>query len=210
MPKNFQSDVSQLLEEVEQLTRQGELDKAHQTSLQATSLAPDDPRAWYLRSQAARSTEEKLMCLSRAVSLDPNYPELQSKLRSSIQALLKQEPFLAYVHENPEFYQVRSGRDLLINVPKNRMFETPYLKKKPGLTQPAFRLLNYSVVALLLGGVGAVLLAPIAAFQALRLQAASPSREDRMRLWIVLILSMIIWLIAIPISWLLLIRFYPS
>ena len=210
MQKKLQSEISQLLEEVGQLTRQGEREKAYQTSLQATSLAPDEPRAWYLRSQAAASTEEKLMCLSRAVSLDPNYPDLQKELRSSIQALLKQEPFLAYVHENAKFYQVRSGRDLLINVPKNRTFETPYLKKEPGLTQPAFRWLNYSVLALLLGGVGAVLLAPIAAFQALRLQASSRTREDRMRLWIVLILSMIIWLAAIPISWLLLIRFYPS
>ena len=208
MQRKLQPEIAQLLEEVEQFTRQGNRERAYQSSLRATSLAPDEPHVWYLRSQAAPSTEEKLMCLSRAVSLDPNYPEIQNELRTSIQALLKQEPFLAYVHENAEFYQVRSGRDLLINVPKNRTFETPYLKMKPGLAQPAFRWLNYSVLALLLGGVGAVLLAPIAAFQALRLQASSRTREERMRLWIVLILSMIIWLIAIPISWLLLIRFY--
>jgi hypothetical protein len=210
MEQKLQTEISQLLEEAENFSRQGEREKAYQTSLQATRLAPHEPRAWYLRSQAASSTEEKLMCLSRAVSLDPNYPELQNELRSSIQALLKQEPFLAYVHENAEFYQVRSGRDLLINVPKNRTFETPYLKKKPGLAQPAFRWLNYSVLALLLGGVGAVLLAPIAAFQALRLQASAPTDGERVRLLIVFILAVIIWLVAIPISWLLLIRFYPS
>ena len=51
---------------------------------------------------------------------------------------------------------------------------------------------------------------PIAAFQALRLQGAAPSRGDRVRLLIVFILAIIIWLAAIPISWLLLIRFYPS
>jgi hypothetical protein len=68
--------------------------------------------------------------------------------------------------------------------------------------------LSLALLALLLGGVGAVLLAPVAAFQALRLQASSPSHGDRVRLWIVLILSIILWLIAIPISWLLLIRFY--
>jgi len=210
MQKKLESEVSQLLEKVGQLTRQGEREKAYQTSLQATSLAPDEPRAWYLRSQAASSTEEKLMCLSRAVSLDPNYPELQNELRSSIQALLKQEPFLAYVHENAEFYQVRSGRDLLINVPKNRTFETPYLKKKPGPAQPAFRWLSVSILALFLGGVGAVIFAPIAAFQALRLHASAPAEGERVRLLIVFLLAVIIWLIAIPISWLLLIRFYPS
>ena len=210
MQKKLQTEVSQLLEEVGQLTQQGEREKAYQSSLRATSLAPDEPRAWYLRSQAASSTEEQLMCLSRAYSLDPSLSDTKKELRSAVQALLKQEPFLAYVHETDEFYQVRSGRDLLINIPKNRNSETPYLKKAPGLTRPAFRWLSLSLIALFLGGVGAVLLAPVAAFQALRLQATPVSQADRVRLWIVLILSMIIWLIAIPISWLLLIRFFPS
>jgi hypothetical protein len=208
MQKKLQSEVSQLLEEAGQLAHQGEREKAYQFSLKATTVAPDEPLAWYLRAQNALSTEERLMCLSRAYSLDSNDPAIQDALRAAVHALLKQEPFLAYVYETEDFYQVRSGRDLLINIPKNRTFELPYLKKKPGLAQAAFRWLSFSVLALFLGGVGAVLLAPIAAFQALRLQAASPSRGDRVRLWIVLILSMIIWLVAIPISWLLLIRFY--
>lgn len=209
MQKMLQNEVSQLLEEVGQLAQQGEREKAYQSSLRATGLAPDEPLAWYLRSQSAPSTEEQLMCLSRAYSLDPKAPDAKKELRTAVHRLLKQEPFLAYVHETEEFYQVRSGRDLLINVPKNRTFETPYLQKAPGLARPAFRWLSLALLGLFLGGVGAVLLAPITAFQALRLQAASPSRGDRMRLWIVFILSVIIWLASIPISWLLLIRLYP-
>jgi hypothetical protein len=178
--------------------------------LKATKIAPDDARAWYVRSQNAHSTEEQLMCLSHAYSLDSNHPETKKELRTAVHSLLKQEPFLAYVYETEQFYQVRSGRDLLINVPKERTFETPYLKKKPGLAQPAFRWLSFALLALFLGGVGAVLLAPIAAFQALRLQASAPSEPERVRLLIVFILAVIIWLAAIPISWLLLIRFYPS
>lgn len=208
MDNKHKTDVSQLLEETGELARKGEREKAYQSGLKATILAPGEPLAWYLRAENAPSNEERLMCLSRAYSLDPKFLETQEALRTAIQNLLKQEPFLAYVYETESFYQVRSGRDLLVNIPKNRTFEIPYLKKKPGLTQPAFRWLSFSVLALFLGGVGAVLLAPVAAFQALRLQAAAPSREDRVRLWIVLILSMIIWLAAIPISWLLLIRFY--
>ena len=125
-------------------------------------------------------------------------------------ALVKQEPFLAYVYETEQFYQVRSGRDLLINIPKNRNFEIPYLKKKPGPAQPAFRWLSLALFALFLGGVGAVLFAPIAAFQALRLQASAPTDGERTRLLIVFILAVVIWLAAIPISWLLLIRFWSS
>src|SRR5574341_959256 len=209
MQEQPSTDVSQLLEEVGQLVRRGEREKAYQLSLKATRLAANEPLAWYLRSQAAPSPEEQLMCLSRAYSLDSTAPETKNELRTAIYGLLRQEPFLAYVHETEEFYQVRSGRDLLVNIPKNRTFETPYLKKAPGLAKPAFRWLSLSLLALFLGGVGAVLFAPIAAFHALRLQASAPTDGERVRLLIVFILAVLIWLAAIPISWLLLIRLYP-
>jgi hypothetical protein len=209
MQKKLQSEVSQLLEEAGQFAQQGKREKAYQSSLKATSVAPEQPLAWYLRSQNAASVEEQLMCLSRAYSLDPAFPDAKKELRIAVQALLKQEPFLAYVHETEELYQMRSGRDLLINIPKNRVFEKPYLQKDPGPLRPAFRWLYISLFALLLGGVGAVLLAPVTAFQALRLQSSSLARGDRVRMWVVFILSVMIWLASIPISWLLLIRFFP-
>lgn len=210
MQKKPEPEVSQLLEEVGTFARQGKREKAYESSLKATTLAPNEPLAWYLRSQNAPSREEQLMCLSHAYSLAPDHTGTKQELRAAVRALLKQEPFLAYVYETEQFYQVRSGRDLLINVPKDRTFETPYLKKKPGLAQPAFRWLSLSLLALVLGGVGAVIFAPIAAFQALRLQSAAPTDGERTRLLIVFILAVIIWLAAIPISWLLLIRFYPG
>lgn len=209
MQEELQARVSQLLQEADQYVQQGEREKAHQSTLKATGIAPDEALAWYSRSQTAPSPEERLMCLSRAYSLNPALPGAKPELRAAVQALLEQEPFLAYVHETEEFYQVRSGLDLLVNIPKNRAFETPYLKKSPGLANPAFRWLAASLLALLLGGVGAVLLAPVTAFEALRLHATSPSREDRLRLRIVLVLSVMIWLASIPISALFLIRFFP-
>jgi hypothetical protein len=210
MQNKLQSEVSQLLEEAGRFAQQGRRERAYQSSLRATMIAPGEPLAWYVRSQNAPSREEQLMCLSHAHTLAPDHAETRKELRAAVHDLLKQEPFLAYVYETEQFYQVRSGRDLLINVPKERTFETPYLKKKPGLAQPAFRWLTFALVALFLGGVGAVLFAPIAAFQALRLQASAPTDGERTRLLIVFILAVIIWLVAIPISWLLLIRFYPT
>jgi len=210
MQKKLQTEVTELLEEARRFTQQGKREKAYRSCLKATSVAPNEPRAWYLRSQSAPSTEEQLMCLSRAYSLDSSYPDIKQELRAAIQILLKQEPFLAYVYETAEFYQVRSGRDLLINIPKNRSFEIPYLKKAPGLAKPAFRWLSLALLGLLLGGVGAVFLAPITAFQSLRLQSLARSRGDQVRLWVVFTLSVIILMAAIPISWLLLIRFFPS
>ena len=150
------------------------------------------------------------MCLSRAYSLDTSRPDAKAELRAAVHELLRQEPFLAYVYETPELYQVRSGRDLLINIPKNRAFETPYLKRDPGPLRPAFRWLYLSMLGLLLGGVLAVLFAPITIFQVLRLQSMPLEQGNRIRLWVVLGLSLLIWLAAIPISWLLLIRFYQT
>jgi hypothetical protein len=210
MENKLQTGISQLLEEAEAFAKQGKREQAYQSSLEATAVAPDEPMAWYLRSKNAPSNEERLMCLSRAYSLHPDDPEVKEELRSSVHILLKQEPFLAYVHETEQFYQVRSGRELLINIPKDRTFDIPYLKKKPGFARPAFHWLTLSIAALFLGGVGAVVLAPVAAFQALRLHASAPSEAERVRLLIVFLLAVMIWLVAIPISWLLLIRFYPS
>lgn len=149
------------------------------------------------------------MCLSRAFSLDPAFPDARKELRAAVQALLKQEPFLAYVHETEELYQVRSGLDVLVNIPKNRVFERPYLQKDPGPLRPAYRWLYISLFALLLGGVGAFLVAPITVFQALRLRSLAPPGGDRVRVWVLLILSAVIWLASIPLSLLLLIRFLP-
>lgn len=209
MQKKLQTEVSQLLEMGGQFAQQGKREKAYQSSLKATTIAPDEPLAWYLRSQTAPSPEEQLMCLSRAYSLDPAFPDARKELRAAVQALLKQEPFLAYVHETEVLYQVRSGLDVLINIPKNRVFEKPYLQKDPGPLKPAFRWLYVSLFALLLGGVGAFLLAPITAFQALRLRSFAAPGGDRVRVWVLLILSLVIWLASIPLSLLLLIRFFP-
>lgn len=210
MQKELQSQVSKLLEEAEISAQQGEREKAYRMSLEATSVAPDEPIAWYLRSQSAPSHEERLMCLSRAYALEPGRMETQSELRMAVQELLKKEPFLAYVHETEKLYQVRSGRDLLVNIPKNRAYETPYLKRNSGPVQPAYRWLYFTLLGLLLGGVGAVLLAPIAVFQTLRIQAMPLSRSDRVRAWIIFLFAIFLWLLSIPISWLLLIRLLPS
>jgi hypothetical protein len=210
MQNELQLQVSRLLEEAEQSAQRGEREKAYQTSLEATGIAPDEPLAWYLRSRNAASLEEQLLCLSRALTLEPKHAETRDELRKAIRELLKKEPFLAYVYETQDIYQVRSGRDLLINIPKNRTYEIPYLKRNSGPVTSAYRWLNFTLLGLLLGGVGAILLSPIVVLQVLRLQAMPQLRRDRARLWIVFVFAILIWLLSIPISWLLLIRLFPS
>jgi len=208
MQESLPVEVSRLLADAEESARQGKRETAYQSSLKATSLAPQEPLAWYLRSQSAPSSEEQLICLSRAYSLNPDFLDAKKELRTAVQGLLKQEPFLAYVHETEVLYQVRSNLGFLINIPKNRAFEKPYLQKDPGPLQPVLGWLYMSLFALMLGGVGALLLAPVTAFQALRLQSLPQPRGDKIRARILLLISVLIWLTAIPISLLLLIRFF--
>lgn len=208
MQKKLETKVTPLLEDAEQSAQQEKREKAYRSSLEATNLSPDDHLAWYLRSQTAPSAEEQLMCLSRTYSLNPAFPDAKEELHAAVQDLLDREPFLAYVHETEHLYQVRSGRDLLINIPKNRVFEKPHLQKDWGPLKPAFVWLSFSLVALFLGGVGAFVIAPIAALQALRLQLLPLSQSDRLRLWIVLAISMLTWFASIPLSLLFLIRFF--
>lgn len=210
MQKELDSQLAHLLEEAQNSAQQGNREKAYETSLEATRIAPNEPLAWHLRSQNAPSHEERLMCLSRAFALDTKRPEAKTELRNAVQELLQKEPFLAYVYETEELYQVRSGRDLLVNIPKNRTYETPYLKRNASSVATAYRWLYLSLIGLLLGGVGAILFAPITVFQVLRLHTTSLSRSDRVRSWVILIFSILIWLVSIPISWLFLIRFFPA
>jgi hypothetical protein len=209
MEPELQSQVARLLEESRESARHGERDKAYQSSLRATSMAPDEPLAWYLRSRAAASTEERLMCLSRAVSLDPELPQAREDLRQAVKDLTSRDPFLGYVNETPDLYQVRSGADLLLNIPKNRLFEIPYPKRQPGPTNKVARWLVLAIFGLILGGFGAFLLAPIAGFRAMSLMGHASSRADRVRAGVIVILSLLVWLASIPITWLLIIRFLP-
>lgn len=207
MHYEIQNEVSRLLEEAEQAAQQGKREKAYRDSLQATNLAPEEPLGWYIRSKTAPSREEQLVCLSRVYSLNPGFPKAKGEMYAALRELLKREPSLAYVHETKELYQVKSGMDLLLNVPKNRSYEELYLRRPAGPLKAAFSWLNMALFTLFLGGVGAFFLAPLTALRALLLQRFIKNRRDRVRVWVILILSALIWLASIPLSLLFLMHF---
>lgn len=207
MQKEPQTKVSQILEEAEQAAREGKRQKAYRASLKVTSLDPDEPLGWYLRSQTAPSQEERLVCLSRVYSLNPDYPQARGKMYTALRSLTKQEPSLTYVDETKELYQVKSGLDLLLNVPKNRSQDELYLQRSGGPLKTAYSWLNLSLLSLFLGGVGAFFMAPLAALRALISFRSIHQRRDRIRLLIILLISAMIWLVSIPLGLLFLVHF---
>jgi hypothetical protein len=201
------TSIAGLLEEAERFSDEGKREKAYRSSLEATNSAPDNPQAWYLRAHSAPSAEEKLMCLSRVCSLDPAFQDAEMELHSALQGLLQQDPSLTYIDESKDVYQVRSGSDLLLNVPKSRAFQELYLQRDPGPLQPAFVWLNLSLLALFLGGVGAFFLAPMAVMTAMRHRGYIANRHDKARLPVLVLISSVIWLLSIPLTVLFLIHF---
>jgi hypothetical protein len=200
--------VARILKNAERQADRGQGNIAYINSLNATNLAPQDPQAWYIRAQTAPSFEEKILCLSRVCSLDPGFHNAKEELHFALRDLLERDPSLAYLKETEEIYQVKSGFDLLINVPKNRNFEQPYLKRKPSPLQPAFRWLHLALFLLPLGGIGAFIIAPILVLLSLRYQSRAYPRQDRIRSMVLLLLTIIIWLVSIPISIIFLVHFF--
>jgi len=200
--------VARILKNAERQADQGQGNVAYLNSLNATTLAPQDPQAWYIRAQTAPSFEEKIICLSRVCSLDPGFHNAKYELHVALRDLLQRDPSLAYLMETENLYQVKSGFDLLINVPKNRTFEEPYLKRRPSPLKPAFRWLNLALLALPLGGIGAFIIAPLLILTSLRYQSKKYQRRDRIRSLVLLMIALLVWLASIPISILFLIHFF--
>lgn len=201
--------VTKLIEEAQSLANDGKQDHAYQLSLKATQLFPRDIGAWHFRASTAPSLEERLVCLSRVYSLDPNFLHAKENMHQALQALLRQEPSLAYLDENEQLYRVKSGLELFINVPKYRSNQEMRPREVASPTRSAFRWLNLALVGFILAGLGALLLAPVAAFKALKLQWQPLGRKDRIRSLIVLVLSTFLWIAALPFTALFLLHFLP-
>lgn len=207
MQNELQTRISQLLDDAEKALQQGKREKAYRASLKVTDLAPEEPAGWYLRSKTAPSQEEQLVCLSRVYSLKPDFPPAKGEMYAALQSLIKKEPSLAYVDETRDLYQVKSGMDLLLNIPKNRSYDELYLKRTAGPLKAVYSWLNMTLLTLFLGGVGAFFIAPLTALRVVLLQRRIRERRDRVRLLVILILSTLIWIASIPLGLLFIIHF---
>ena len=112
----------------------------------------------------------------------------------SVQNLLAQDPFLLYLDETYELYHVRHSTDLDLLVRKNRSSPEPFPATRPVLLQKAYSWLWMACIGLLLAGLGAMMLAMMAAAAALGLNLQPISRADRIRSLVVVLLSGALWL----------------
>lgn len=193
--------ITDLLAESEKAIRAGNSEKAYQLSLQATAAAPQSLEAWLLRATLAPTLDERLLCVNRLNELAPGYQDRYNVAFFALKELLDKNPYLAYLEETDELYRVAST-DHVLTVPKKRVPVEPYPPEKPasGPLASAYRWLNIAIIGLLLGGVGAMVFAPLAALAAIRAHQSVRSQAEQVSSTVALLVSFGLFIVGVLIS----------
>jgi hypothetical protein len=177
--------------------QRGDSQGADEPSPEATQIAPQDLQTWLMRAETAPSIEEAINCLNQVNAWLPPYPEAKPITYQIVQKLLKQDPFLLYLNETDDLYRVRNSNQLFLMVPKDRSIPEPYPAKELFGLQKAYRWLRIALFGLLLAGLGAMVFATLAAITAISVNFKPISKEDRLRSFVVIILSGGLWLLGL-------------
>jgi sterol desaturase/sphingolipid hydroxylase (fatty acid hydroxylase superfamily) len=121
-------------------------------------------------------------------------PESHPHTYEVVQELLAQDPYLLYLNETGDLYQVRHSTDLDLLIYKNRALPELFPARRPVLLRKAYRWLWMACLGLLLAGLGAMVFAMLAGAAALGLNFQPITKADRIRSLVVLILSSVLWL----------------
>jgi F0F1-type ATP synthase membrane subunit c/vacuolar-type H+-ATPase subunit K len=200
------SHVSQVLLDAEDAAKGGDRQRAYQLAREATQIAPGNVKAWLLCAQNAASLAETITYLNQANRLQPSDPDTKQITYQILQKLLEQDPFILYQTETDASYQVRSGEQLSLVVPKDRSIPQAYPTTRPARLQKAYQWLKIAILGLPLAGIGALLFAPLAAASAIGLYIEKPSKTNRIYSLVVLILASSLWLFGLLIGVILLIH----
>lgn len=198
----------EVLEQAMEANQRGDRRQAYELSLQATEISPKNIQAWILRARTSLSLEEKIVCLNRINSLDPRNPYARLETYAALKNLLEKDPFLAYLDEDDYVYHVHNGVNMLLTVPKDREVPEPIPNQRPQPLKRSSRMLWLGMVGLLASGIGTLIFAPFAIMNALRVDYGSLSRKERMRGNVIIALSILLCLLAIPLVGILLLHIF--
>ncbi len=181
---------------------QGQRAQAYLLSLEATRFEPNNSEAWFARSAAAPSLEEKSLCLSRAQTLSPANPYIKKQMYHRVRDLLEQDPFLAYLEETEHFYRVRNNGELILTIAKDRAIPERFPSRKSPAVRPNPRLMSLAIIGLIPAGLGALVFAPMLGYQAAQALSQSSSQADRVRARVSLIIASLVFGLGLGLSYL--------
>ena len=184
----------------------GDRRQAHALAVQLTVEEPTNEQAWLARAATAGTLEEAIDALTRVLALNPAHPAARQQLYEAMQALLRQDAFLAYQGETPELYQLRAPENFQFVHPKDRAAPDPFPPPTAPPAQSAYRWLGLALLGLLAAGLGTLVFAPIAMLSAARLLRQPPTPADRRRGWLVLGTAFGLWWVGLGLSFLLILH----
>jgi hypothetical protein len=162
-----------------------------------TRPTPPGAERWMAHAETAETPKEALFYLNRALIADPKHPLARQRIHQALRRILKRDAFLAYVAEDDALYQVNTGDNLLLLVPKNRAVAEPYPRPQPSPLRPAYRWLTLAILGLPLAGLGALIGVPMVLLHILRARQRPLSPADRVRSSIVLGVTYLVALVGL-------------
>jgi len=184
----------------------GNRESAYLLSLEATRLEPDNIEAWLMRFRTAFSSEEKLLCLSQVIRLDPDHPDAKKDMYAALWGQFHSDPYLAYIEETDRAYFVRHKDHLILAVPKDRLIPESYTPRRVQFLGMAYRWLTWAFLGMATAGLGTLLCAPVAIWFANRALDLPLEQIDSRRAWMAIILSGLLIVIALFFGWIFLIH----
>ena len=175
-------------------------DAAYRAWVELTVAEPLNQEAWIRRAEAARDMQEKITSLTRALELNPANGLARRALHACLQELLVRDASLEYLGETNTSYRVRTPTGFEFIHPKDRVSSGP--EPPPGRTprDSVYRWLKWSLLGLIPVGLGTLLLAPVTTIQAITELQHPLDQSNRRRMWIAILLSMLLWLVALALG----------
>jgi hypothetical protein len=152
---------------------------------------------WLWRAATAATREDRLVALSTALELDPKHEGARLAMFKTLRRQLGDDPFLAYVDETDQLYQVQTASHVHVILPKGRACAERYPPAQPGPLRPAGRWLVLALLGLPPSGLGTLIFAPVVLVAALRLPASALSHQDQKRRRVLIAAALVLWLLGL-------------
>ncbi len=132
------------------------------------------------QARTARSPEEALEYVQRAVDMLPNDPRVQSTVQLRLFDKLSNDAFLGFLAETANRYVVEFRDSRPFSVPKARAEPEPYPPVRRTEAEKALRMMWWMILGLIPAGLGAIVLTPLALRHGIRsLQSDTENRDPR-------------------------------
>jgi hypothetical protein len=159
------------------------------------------------QARTARSSEEALEYVQRAVDMVPNDPRVQSTVQLRLFDKLSQDAFLGFLAETGNRYVVEFRDSRPFSVPKARGEPEPYPPTRRTEAERAMTMMWWMLLGLIPAGLGAIILSPIALRHGVRsLQTEYRDPSQHRLAWMAIIVALALGILGVFFAALLLLH----